>query len=118
MGYRLLAVYTPGHTFGSVTYVFPKRGICCSGYVLPLESQRLSFVDYGHNDESDSRRSVTAVPVQDQGPRLDYQGYLATSMSRSRQMSSALLLINRYIDRFNVVLPAEGILLSWRATRM
>ena len=25
--YRLLAVYTPGHTFGSVTYIFPQRAM-------------------------------------------------------------------------------------------
>ena len=93
-GYRLLAVYTPGHTFGSVTYVFPQRGICSSGHALPLEGSRT-------NDGN-------GIDAQPQGPRLDYQGYLATSASRSRQMSSALSLINNYIDRFHTVLPARG----------
>ena len=93
-GYRLLAVYTPGHTFGSVTYVFPQRGICSSGLALPLEGSRTS--------------DGNGLDAQPQGPRLDYQGYLATSASRSRQMSSALSLINNYIDRFHTVLPARG----------
>lgn len=92
--YRLLAVYTPGHTFGSVTYVFPQRGICSSGLALPLEGSRAT--------------DGSGLDAQPQGPRLDYQGYLATSASRSRQMSSALSFINNYIDRFHTVLPARG----------
>lgn len=109
--YRILAVYTPGHTFGSVTYIFPKRGICCSGYALPLESSSTSTLDYDDDDEEyDVPRTTYAssTPVPPTGPRLDYQGYLATSASRPRQMSSALSLINNYIDRFRVVLPARG----------
>jgi len=51
---------------------------------------------------------VVGRAIPPQGPRLDYQGYLATSASRPRQMSSALSLINRYIDRFRVVCPARG----------
>lgn len=108
--YRLLAVYTPGHTFGSVTYIIPQRGICCSGYTLPLESSGSTLLedDYGDaDDESVLAMSSNSIPRQ-QGPRLDYQGYLATSASRPRQMSSALSLINDYIDRFRVVLPARG----------
>ena len=106
----LLAVYTPGHTFGSVTYVFPKRNICCSGFALPLESSSSIMNDnYDEEDDDDdddgSIGRGTPPPI---GPRLDYQGYLATSASRPRQMSSALTLINRYIDRFQVVLPARG----------
>jgi glyoxylase-like metal-dependent hydrolase (beta-lactamase superfamily II) len=111
--YPLLAVYTPGHTFGSVTYIFPKRGICCSGYTLPLESSldttTPSAADYDDDNENEigrSTRSSSFAPPQ--GPRLDYQGYLATSASRPRQMSSASTLINNYIDRFRVVLPARG----------
>ena len=100
--YRLLAVYTPGHTFGSVTYIFPQRGICCSGYTLPLEGSGSTEIDV-----DDDSRSVSGMTRQ-QGPRLDYQGYLAMSASRPRQMSSALSLINDYIDRFRVVLPARG----------
>ncbi|KAL7464526.1 hypothetical protein ACHAXS_004862 [Conticribra weissflogii] len=92
--YPLLAVYTPGHTFGSMTYIFPKRGLCCSGYALPLESPTTMTLER------------TLIPPK--GPRLDYQGYIATSSSRPRQMSSASSLINNYIDRFSVVLPARG----------
>ena len=108
--YRLLAVYTPGHTFGSVTYIFPQRGICCSGYTLPLESSGSTLIDDVNDDGDDE--SVVAMSSnsiqRQQGPRLDYKGYLATSVSRPRQMASALSLINDYIDRFRVVLPARG----------
>jgi glyoxylase-like metal-dependent hydrolase (beta-lactamase superfamily II) len=99
----LLAVYTPGHTFGSITFVFPNRGICCSGYALPLESASADgFVDI----EDEETYPSAAVALQ--GPRLDYQGYIASSVSRPRQMSSASKLINDYIDRFKIVLPARG----------
>ena len=103
--HHLLAVYTPGHTFGSVTYVFPKRGICCSGYALPLETASSSLNGY-HDEENDGE--TYRASIASQGPRLDYQGYLATSVSRPRQMSSASKLINEYIDRFKVVLPSRG----------
>lgn len=106
--HRLLAVYTPGHTFGSVTYIFPKRGICCSGYTLPLESSGASAIEDSYDDEDDLMSSTSSTPIPPQAPRLDYQGYLATSASRPRQMSSANSLINNYIDRFRVVLPARG----------
>ena len=107
--HRLLAVYTPGHTFGSITYIFPKRGICCSGYALPLESPSATLDSaYDEDDDDDNSFTRSSTPIQPQGPRLDYQGYLATSASRSRQMSSALSFINNYIDRFQVVLPARG----------
>ncbi len=121
--YRLLAVYTPGHTFGSVTYVFPRRGICCSGYALPLDGS-VDDIDDGINsyvddDISDGASSSSSSPPTigygggrsvppPRGPRLDYRGYLATSASRPRQMSSALSLIDDYVDRFRVVLPARG----------
>eukprot|EP00984_Skeletonema_dohrnii_P025259 scaffold14373_cov77-Skeletonema_dohrnii-CCMP3373.AAC.1 len=112
--YRLLAVYTPGHTFGSVTYIFPKRNLCCSGFALPLESSSSVMDDNEDEDDDDdedfvrSSSSSGGGSLPPIGPRLDYQGYLATSASRPRQMSSALSLINRYIDRFRVVLPARG----------
>ena len=110
--YRLLAVYTPGHTFGSVTYIFPKRNLCCSGFALPLESSSSVMDtiddDDGDDDDDDSFGNGSSGSLPPIGPRLDYQGYLATSASRPRQMSSALSLINRYIDRFRVVLPARG----------
>eukprot|EP00571_Detonula_confervacea_P015723 CAMPEP_0172298650 /NCGR_PEP_ID=MMETSP1058-20130122/1206_1 /TAXON_ID=83371 /ORGANISM="Detonula confervacea, Strain CCMP 353" /LENGTH=647 /DNA_ID=CAMNT_0013007931 /DNA_START=119 /DNA_END=2062 /DNA_ORIENTATION=- len=106
--YRLLAVYTPGHTFGSVTYIFPQRGICCSGYTLPLESSGNTASEDDYYDDYDEADVTSSKAVPPQGPRLDYQGYMATSASRPRQMSSALSLINNYIDRFRVVLPARG----------
>jgi hypothetical protein len=99
----LLAVYTPGHTFGSISFVFPKRGICCSGYALPLESA--SATELVGSEDGETYSSASVAP---QGPRLDYQGYIASSVSRPRQMSSASKLINDYIDRFKVVLPARG----------
>ncbi|KAL3807456.1 hypothetical protein ACHAXA_002716 [Cyclostephanos tholiformis] len=113
--YRLLSVYTPGHTFGSVTYVFPERGICCSGYALPLDGSVDGGGDvYVHDDGSDDGLASPIIgaggsmPPPPRGPRLDYRGYLATSASRPRQMSSALSLIEDYVDRFRVVLPARG----------
>jgi len=106
--YRLLAVYTPGHTFGSVSYVFPQRGICCSGYALPLDSSSGDIFDDDHYDDGDGNGGVIRTLPPPRGPRLDYQGYLATSASQPRQMSSALSLIDNYIDRFRVVLPARG----------
>lgn len=101
--HHLLAVYTPGHTFGSITYVFPRRALCCSGYALPLESASETIEGY---DDEDGKSYST--PITPEGPRLDYQGYLATSVSRPRQMSSASKLIHDYIDRFKVVMPSRG----------
>jgi len=116
--HRLLAVYTPGHTYGSVTFVFPTRGICCSGYALPLDGSEYrdrygAGDDVGGDDDVDGGPFVGVggggpMPPPPRGPRLDHRGYLATSASRPRQMSSALSLIDDYIDRFTVVLPARG----------
>ncbi|KAL3802242.1 hypothetical protein HJC23_001786 [Cyclotella cryptica] len=106
--YPVLAIYTPGHTFGSLTYIFPRRGICCSGYALPLECPTATPDYFDDDDDYDFKSPYSQTTVVPQGPRLDYQGYLATSVSRPRQMSSALNLINDYIDRFKVVLPARG----------
>jgi len=105
--YRLLAVYTPGSTFGSVTYILPQRGICCSGHALPIESSGNTAIEDNYDEDDDDFVSSSS-PVPPQGPRLDYQGYLASSASRPRQMSSASALISSYIDRFRVVLPARG----------
>ena len=104
--YRLLAVYTPGSTFGSVTYILPQRGICCSGHALPIESSGNTAIEDIYDEDDDFVSSSSPVPPQ--GPRLDYQGYLASSASRPRQMSSASALISSYIDRFRVILPARG----------
>ena len=106
--YRLLAVFTPKHTFGSVTYVFPRRGICCSGYALPLESNVGDVFDNDDDKDEDSLFAAVRMSQPPRGPRLDFQGYLATSASRPQQMSSAMSLIDDYIDRFWVVLPARG----------
>lgn len=92
-GKRILAVYTPGHTFGSVSYVFPEMGVCCSGFTIPLES---------------SREAIN-MGIQGAGPKLDYRGYVTTNNAGiSRQMSSAKDLVNLYSDRFQGVLPARG----------
>ena len=92
-GKRILAVYTPGRTFGSMTYVFPELKLCASGFSLPLE---------------DSREEEN--PGMDYpGPALDHRGYITTSKAgMSRQIESAKELINNYADRFEILLTARG----------
>jgi hypothetical protein len=92
-GKRVLAIYTPGYSFGSMSYVFPDTGVCCSGYTIPIEDNRY--------DENLGIGGST-------GPALDGRGYIANSRDRTRQMESAKYLINTYIDRFRVVLPSRG----------
>jgi glyoxylase-like metal-dependent hydrolase (beta-lactamase superfamily II) len=92
-GKRVLAVYTPGHTFGSVSYIFPEQGVCCSGYTIPVEDTR----------------EETNVGMDSPGPALDCRGYITTSRAGiTAQMQSARKLVNTYSDRFRVVLPARG----------
>lgn len=92
-GKRILAIYTPGHTFGSVSYVFPEMEVCCSGFTIPLES---------------SREDIN-MGIQGAGPNLDYRGYITTNNAGiSRQMSSAKHLVNVYGDRFQGILPSRG----------
>lgn len=92
-GKRLLAVYTPGHTFGSVTYIFPEIQACCSGYTIPIEDDRY--------DEK--------MGIGGGGPALDFRGYVTTSRAgMSRMMESARHVVNTYSDRFIVVLPSRG----------
>lgn len=91
-GRRALAVYTPGYSFGSVAYVFPDTGVCCSGYTIPVEDARL--------EEN--------LGIGSAGPALDCRGYVAASKARKRQMESAKALVISYADRFNVVLPSRG----------
>jgi len=92
-GKRILAVYTPGHTFGSMSYVFPEIKVCCSGFTLPIEDNR--------EDENPGMDST--------GPALDCRGYITTSKAGiTRQMESARNLVNNYIDRFDVILPSRG----------
>ena len=92
-GKRLLAVYTPGHTFGSLTYIFPETQVCCSGYTIPVEDDRY--------DES--------IGTGGGGPALDYRGYITTSRGgMSRMMESARNVVDTYSDRFTSVLPSRG----------
>jgi glyoxylase-like metal-dependent hydrolase (beta-lactamase superfamily II) len=91
-GKRILAVYTPGFSFGSVSFVFPELGVCCSGFTVPVEDSRF-----------DENEGVGAP-----GPAIDCRGYLAASKARKRQMESARTLIKAYSDRFHVVLPSRG----------
>lgn len=98
-GKSLLAVYTPGHSFGSMSYVFPRIGVCCSGYALPVEDNRM------YNEDNMFGR----VGSDATGPVLDCRGYVTTSRAGvSRQMESARRLVNDYIDRFHIVLPSRG----------
>ena len=92
-GKSILAVYTPGHTFGSVSYVFPEIQMCCSGSTLPVEDPRRSNNDAG---------GAT-------GPILDCRGYITTSQAGiQRQTESARHLVQTYGDRFTTVLPSRG----------
>lgn len=92
-GKRILAIYTPGRTYGSVSYVFPELGLCASGFTLPLEDAR---------EESWGVHSTA-------GPALDFRGYITTSKAGiGRQMESARKLAHDYIDRFKIVLPSRG----------
>ena len=92
-GKRLLAIYTPGYTFGSVTYIFPESGLCCSGFAIPVEDNRF--------DENQGIGGTT-------GPALDCRGYIANSKNRKRHAESAKDLVSAYVDRFSVILPSRG----------
>lgn len=92
-GKRVLAVYTPGRSYGSVSFVFPEIQLCASGFTIPIEDNR--------NEENFGMESA--------GPALDCRGYITTSRAGiSRQMESARNLIEPYVDRFNVLLPSRG----------
>jgi len=94
-GKDILAIYTPGHTYGSVSYIFPKSKVCCSGFTLPVEDTRTDA-------------NVSGMPMG-AGPKLDYSGYLTTNSGGiDRQVESARHLASTYTDRFEVVLPARG----------
>jgi hypothetical protein len=91
-GKIVLAIYTPGRTYGSMSFVFPELGLCASGYTLPLEDTR-----------TESWGMDSAKPM------LDCRGYVTTSKAGiSRQMESARKLATDYIDRFQIVLPSRG----------
>jgi len=92
-GKTILAIYTPGHSFGSVSYIFPETGLLCSGFGIPVEATRM--------DENPGMERT--------GPALDYRGYITTSRGgMAKQMESARHLVNTYADRFFVVLPSRG----------
>lgn len=92
-GKRILAVYTPGHSFGSVSYIFPETGLCCSGFTIPVEDTR---------DEENRGMDST-------GPALDCRGYITTNRGGvDKQMESAKKLVKTYCDRFDAVLPSRG----------
>lgn len=87
-GKTVLAVYTPGHTFGTISYLFPNLEAVVSGYTIPIEDDR----------DQDSP-----------GPALDYRGYITTSKAGIQlQMESARHLVEMYSDRFKVVLPSRA----------
>lgn len=89
----ILAIYTPGHSFGSVSYVFPKMNVCCSGFTIPVEDNRIE------DNEG----------FMDTGPALDVRGYITTSQAGiKRQMESARALVTIYYDRFSTILPSRG----------
>jgi hypothetical protein len=88
LGKAILTVYTPGHTFGTVSYVFPNLQAIVSGYTIPIEDNR---------DQDNA------------GPALDFRGYITTSKAgMKKQMESARHLIETYSDRFNVILPSRA----------
>ena len=92
-GKQILAVYTPGHSFGSVSYVFPETGVCCSGFTIPVEDSR-----------DEENRGMDSA-----GPALDCRGYITTNRGGvDKKMESAKKLINTYCDRFDVVMPSRG----------
>jgi hypothetical protein len=91
-GYSVLAVYTPGHSYGSVSYVFPQQSVVASGFTIPVEDNRM---DENLGDSA--------------GPSLDCRGYISTSRAGiQQQIESARELTEHYIDRFSVVLPSRG----------
>lgn len=92
-GKHVLAIYTPGRTYGSMCYVFPNLKLCACGYTVPLEDAR-----------GDSN-----VYMDQPGPALDFRGYITTCKAGvSRQMDSARNLVNSYSDRFEILLPSRG----------
>mmetsp|Transcript_25462 Transcript_25462/g.59180 ORF Transcript_25462/g.59180 Transcript_25462/m.59180 type:complete len:325 (-) Transcript_25462:154-1128(-) len=88
--YRMLALYTPGHSRGTISYIFPSQRILASGFTIPLE-------EFGEDIEND----------RDMGPALDVRGYIGTSRHFPLQMESARKLVELYVDRFDIVLAGR-----------
>lgn len=88
-GKGLLAVYTPGSTHGTLTYVFPRSKVVVSGFTIPIE-----------DIPQDGREA---------GPALDARGYITTSSAGMvKQMASARKLVLDYVDRFSIILSARS----------
>ncbi|KAL3945414.1 MAG: hypothetical protein SGBAC_000467 [Bacillariaceae sp.] len=95
-GKRILAVYTPGRTYGSVSYVFPEVNLVAAGFTIPVEDSRISEEGNGIGG------------LDSPGPSLDVTGYITTSKAGiTRQMESARNLVESYVDRFDIVLPSQ-----------
>lgn len=95
-GKRILAVYTPGRTYGSISFVFPEVQLVASGFTIPVEDNR-----YGEDGNG-------MGGIDSPGPSLDVTGYITTSKAGiTRQMESARTLIESYADRFDVILPSQ-----------
>lgn len=89
----IVALYTPGHSFGSMSYVFPSQELCFPGFTIPVEDSRI--------EEN--------MGIDGAGPALDCRGYISTNKGGiGRQIESATTLVRKYVDRFKVVLPARG----------
>eukprot|EP00957_Ditylum_brightwellii_P125006 9529213-Ditylum_brightwellii.AAC.1 len=94
-GKRILALHTPGRTYGSVTYIFPEMKLCCSGFAIPIE---------------DTRPDAN-VGVGRTGPMLDYRGYITSKsggVGTDRWLEMVRIVVDEYADRFTGVLPARG----------
>ena len=78
----LLAIYTPGHTMGSMTYIFPGIQTCVAGFTVP---------------PPESTRT------------MDYKGYISTNRGTvERQANSIRELKDDYVEKFDIVLPSRG----------
>ena len=83
-----IAIYTPGHSFGSMCLIVPELEAVCSGNTIPpvnlLEGKRL---------------------------RMDSQGIVTTNRAGIiRQAESVQNLIDGYADLFQLMLPSRGAL--------
>ena len=90
-GKQMLAIHTPGHTYGSMSFVFPETGVLASGCTIPIENFSDENRDFAHEI----------------GPALDFRGYIGTSQDMPVQMKSARRLVETYCDRFCMVLASK-----------
>lgn len=83
-----IAVYTPGHTFGSMCFVVPELSLAVSGNTLPPTNL-----------------------LQGKKLRLDAQGIVTTNRAGiRRQIDSARTFVQEYGDIFEMMLPSRGLL--------